>query len=78
MTTPLTITSLSQGKIAPRHDTDEQYWAQFRDAPKQPRRVIFNAPRWLLHRRATGPQAGEHPHILGRQSQAKPSPRTTP
>ncbi len=34
MTTPLTITSLNQGKIAPALTSDETYWAHFDNPPK--------------------------------------------
>ena len=43
MTTPLTITSMNQGKISPRHDSDEQYWANFREVQKP---EPDGLPRW--------------------------------
>lgn len=43
MTTPLTITSLHQGNIAPRHDTDEGYWANFRAVQKP---ELEDLPHW--------------------------------
>jgi hypothetical protein len=44
MTTPLTITSRDQGSnIAQRHDSDEGYWANFREpAPA----AQWDAKRW--------------------------------
>ena len=52
MTTPLTITSLDQGKIAPRYTSDETYWAHFHALPqpktdKMPRRAYLMIVRAL-------------------------------
>ncbi len=55
MTTPLTITSRNQGKIAPPYTSDETYWAQFREVEKpQPQdlprraRLTFAWAPWLF------------------------------
>ena len=37
MTTTMTITSLNQGKIAPRMDGDEAYWQAFQEQPRHER-----------------------------------------
>lgn len=54
MTTPLTITSLNQGKIAPRYTSDETYWAQFQSAPK-PAPVALPRQNYLKFVRALWP-----------------------
>ncbi|MEO8244945.1 MAG: hypothetical protein ABI832_21890 [bacterium] len=47
MTTPFTITSLAQGRIAPKYTSDETYWAQFRADPAP---VPQGPPRWYAAR----------------------------
>ena len=57
MTTPMTITSLSQGVLRKPTQSDEAYWDQHADQPLHEDLSFWHAmkiewPRWLLRRRA--------------------------
>ncbi len=57
MTTPLTITSLSQGNLNAAPRSDEGYWSRFREEPQIEDLPFWHDlkiewPRWSLRRRA--------------------------
>lgn len=57
MTTPLTITSLSQGVLRKPARSEEDYWQGHNDAPQHEdlpfwQEMKIEWPRWSLRRRA--------------------------
>jgi hypothetical protein len=57
MTTPLTITSLSQGILRKPPQSEESYWDRHAEQPQLEDMPFWHAlkiewPRWLLRRRA--------------------------
>lgn len=57
MITPLTITSLSQGRLNAAPKSDAEYWERFREEPAGEDLPFWHSikvewPRWSLRRRA--------------------------